>query len=143
MDVIIIELRDGCNHMTCSNCRYEFCWLCLDKYTSDHFKKGRCKGLQYAKHKRTYLLRFLLILLKSLAFGIVAPYLIIFQIYFKIYKDCINIHNDFSMLFLIISGNLACLALIASLTSITCFIAILMNFIWPLHDFLFDLVFCS
>ena len=146
-----IELRDGCNHMTCSNCRYEFCWLCLDKYTSGHFNKGRCKGLQYAKHKRTccrtiidiYLLRFLLIFLKSLAFGIVAPYLIIFRIYFKIYDDCINIRNEFSMVLLCISGNLACLALTAPLTSITCFIAILMIFIWPLNDCLFDLVFCS
>ncbi|KAH7073313.1 hypothetical protein FB567DRAFT_454260 [Paraphoma chrysanthemicola] len=27
-----IEKNDGCDHMTCSKCRYEFCWVCLSEY---------------------------------------------------------------------------------------------------------------
>lgn len=27
-----IEKNDGCDHMTCSRCRYEFCWECRAEY---------------------------------------------------------------------------------------------------------------
>ncbi|KAF2025622.1 hypothetical protein EK21DRAFT_29149, partial [Setomelanomma holmii] len=30
--VYSIEKNDGCDHMTCSRCRYEFCWICLSEY---------------------------------------------------------------------------------------------------------------
>jgi len=39
-----IQKHDGCNHMKCSSCRHEFCWLCMEsvlgpdgKYKSGHW----------------------------------------------------------------------------------------------------------
>ncbi len=31
-----IEKSGGCDHMTCAQCGYEFCWLCLQKYWTGH-----------------------------------------------------------------------------------------------------------
>lgn len=40
-----IEKNGGCNHMRCSRCNTEFCWLCMGPYKSGHFsdKPGGCK----------------------------------------------------------------------------------------------------
>lgn len=45
----MIEKIAGCNHMTCSSCKYEFCWLCSGKYSSSHFDVFNvlgCPGMQ-------------------------------------------------------------------------------------------------
>ena len=37
-----IEKINGCNHIICFNCKYEFCWLCLKKYEYNHYQLGGC-----------------------------------------------------------------------------------------------------
>lgn len=32
-----IEKNEGCNHMTCSQCWYEFCWVCLKDWECSHY----------------------------------------------------------------------------------------------------------
>mmetsp|Transcript_2511 Transcript_2511/g.5989 ORF Transcript_2511/g.5989 Transcript_2511/m.5989 type:complete len:642 (+) Transcript_2511:101-2026(+) len=36
----IEKSKEGCNHLKCSNCKHEFCWLCMRPYTSDHYDAG-------------------------------------------------------------------------------------------------------
>ena len=45
----LIEKNEGCNHITCFNCKYEWCWICKNEYKPGHYGFGsRCFGLQYA-----------------------------------------------------------------------------------------------
>jgi hypothetical protein len=44
------EKNEGCNHMTCRACNFEWCWICIKKHTSNHYTTlGGCLGLQYGK----------------------------------------------------------------------------------------------
>ena len=41
---ILIYRNEGCNHIICKNCNYQFCWLCLRKYEPNHYEVGSCAG---------------------------------------------------------------------------------------------------
>ncbi len=45
------EKNEGCNHMTCVECKFQWCWLCQKKYSSGHYNTGSCKGLQFEKEQ--------------------------------------------------------------------------------------------
>lgn len=41
----ITKIRDeGCNHMTCAKCGYQWCWLCGATFKEDHFDKWNLFG---------------------------------------------------------------------------------------------------
>ena len=46
---IYTEKNEGCNHMTCVSCKYQWCWLCEGQYSYDHYRYGKCEGLQFIK----------------------------------------------------------------------------------------------
>ena len=46
---IYTEKNEGCNHMTCISCKYQWCWLCEGEYKYQHYKSGKCKGHQFTR----------------------------------------------------------------------------------------------
>ena len=46
---IYTEKNEGCNHMTCAECKYQWCWICEGEYKEGHFKSGQCNGLQFER----------------------------------------------------------------------------------------------
>lgn len=43
------EKNKGCNHMTCAECEYQWCWLCEREYKKNHYEKGQCNGMQFVE----------------------------------------------------------------------------------------------
>jgi len=41
------QKNEGCNHMTCIKCNFNWCWLCEKEYNSNHYNNGECEGKQY------------------------------------------------------------------------------------------------
>ncbi|CAG9313928.1 unnamed protein product [Blepharisma stoltei] len=50
-----IEKIEGCNHMSCSICSYQWCWLCRGAYSAYHFRSMNpfgCPNLQAGSNTR-------------------------------------------------------------------------------------------
>ena len=43
------EKNEGCNHMTCSQCNFQWCWVCQKECVAGHYEFGPCKGLHFEK----------------------------------------------------------------------------------------------
>ena len=41
------EKNEGCNHMTCSQCKFQWCWVCEKECVAGHYSFGPCKGLHF------------------------------------------------------------------------------------------------
>jgi ariadne-2 len=58
-----IEKNGGCNHMHCSRCNHDFCWVCLEKWDSHkgYYECSRYKGTDEKdkNHARQALKRYL------------------------------------------------------------------------------------
>eukprot|EP01085_Mycamoeba_gemmipara_P003589 Mycagemm_TRINITY_DN7744_c0_g1::TRINITY_DN7744_c0_g1_i1::g.3589::m.3589 type:complete len:163 gc:universal TRINITY_DN7744_c0_g1_i1:148-636(+) len=39
-----IQKNEGCNHMTCASCKYQWCWLCEGPYQPGHFDLTNLRG---------------------------------------------------------------------------------------------------
>ncbi|CAD8121608.1 unnamed protein product [Paramecium sonneborni] len=39
-----IQKNAGCNHMTCIQCHYQYCWVCLQHYNQYHYRYWSLKG---------------------------------------------------------------------------------------------------
>ncbi|OMJ81191.1 hypothetical protein SteCoe_18367 [Stentor coeruleus] len=48
-----VEKNNGCNHMTCVKCNYEWCWLCGEKYDSEHY--ANCEIIKHYKWNKPML----------------------------------------------------------------------------------------
>ena len=141
-----IEKNEGCNHITCFNCKYEWCWLCKQKYNYGHFGiNGNCFGLQNVKNSCfsnkffLFFYKFLILFLKIIGFAIFAPFAIYILIYKKfphyyIYYKCAKIFSYGSIIMLCLS------TFYLHLSAISSIISILMIFVWPLRNKIFSYI---
>ena len=42
------EKQDGCNHMTCPQCSFQWCWVCEKECVAGHYLFGTCRDLQFS-----------------------------------------------------------------------------------------------
>ena len=54
------EKNEGCNHMTCSQCNFQWCWVCEKECVAGHYAFGPCKGLHFESVKSNEMARQLL-----------------------------------------------------------------------------------
>ena len=71
-----IEKNEGCNHMTCTSCRYEWCWICQKEYTPNHYEEGNCEGLLY-NNNDSVKCKIIFRILKLMLFYVIFPFVFV------------------------------------------------------------------
>lgn len=133
--------------MICTNCKYEWCWLCLKESLPGHYDEGgNCEGLQFSKYQ-CFSNRFCVFLyhicLNFLCVGklfFMSP-VIIFVFFYDFIKD---INDDLNCFFHIFITIFYFINKIIHGIVIMFILSILMIFIWPLRrtiSSLFDDIF--
>ena len=135
-----IEKNEGCNHMTCRNCKYEWCWICLQESLPGHYDPGgQCEGLQYSNCPClsnkfcAFLYRFLFHLLGCLKLFGMFP-LVFYVALFRLIKEINN--NDIIFIFKFFIVFYICLCFFVFATSIMFIIFIIMIFCCPFKRFI-------
>ena len=130
-----IEKNEGCNHMTCINCKFEWCWLCLKESLPGHYDEGgNCQGLQFTKCQCfssrfcVLLYHFILNLLGILKFIFLTPAILAISAY-KIFE---KINGDVNGFFIFFSVAYFCFIILIYVMSVVFIISFVMIFCWPL-----------
>eukprot|EP00347_Sterkiella_histriomuscorum_P010756 403375042 len=95
---IRVEKDEGCNHMTCFYCGFEFCWICGGTYTSDHFAPLNplgCSGYRYGDGRNVSWMKLLLHrVFKLICLIIIAPFFIICATPFACTAICFTVTTN-------------------------------------------------
>ena len=134
-----IEKNKGCNYITCLYCKYEFCWICLHKYTRNHFKIGKCSGLLYTDNImysnkcinfwRRFAVNLLLSFILTFSFAVCWP--------FSSYYGFVEFYygkKRFCQITCGIAGTFACLTFIVSSIPLAFISGFILFLYWPLLD---------
>ncbi|CAD8087184.1 unnamed protein product [Paramecium sonneborni] len=102
----LIQKNEGCNHIICQQCRYEFCWLCKSRFTKKHYKYYNifgCPGLKFS-HRDPFkypnllrFLRFIFILIFGIPLFLIGLIIGIIALSFSlpaiIYMNCVHLYK--------------------------------------------------
>jgi hypothetical protein len=74
-----VEKSVGCDHMTCAKCRYEWCWLCGEKYSYSHMQNCEVVRINKKNPKIDKIL-------KLLAAPLMLPFICVILCCYCVYK---------------------------------------------------------